>query len=134
MREVNPLEDFNPFRQIIPEARMNGIISIAADYTLGSYKIDEAYGYLVLVTAAATIQLLPGIIGMNSCIMSTAANLISVKPSPGDHFVLNGTALTAGNKVSSSSLAGDTLYFVCGAANTIYILPGINVNWVDGGA
>ena len=108
------------------------IVTKNASYTLGTDASKENYGGLVYLTAAATLTLPSAVSGMNGCVMSTGTFSISVDVNIADHWVLNGTALTAGNKVTSTGVTGDTLCWSCGAANTWYILPGTNVNWIDG--
>jgi hypothetical protein len=109
------------------------IVSKSTNYTLGTDAAKENYNGLVLITAVATLTLPSAVVGMNACVIATGAFSVSVDVNGSDHWILNGTALTAGNKVTSSGVTGDTLCWVCGTANTWYILPGANVNWIDGG-
>jgi hypothetical protein len=106
------------------------IININTSPTLTA---DQLRGQLITLTGAITPKLPVAQIGMNAAMISLDATAKNIDPDDGDHFVLNGTALGAGHKALSASLAGDTLAFICIAANTWEIIPGINVNWTDGG-
>jgi hypothetical protein len=107
------------------------VISKSASYTLGTDSAREPYGYLTLVTSAATVTLPAAALGMSGCVFSTGANAVSIDVNASDHWVLNGTALSNGDKITSASGAGNFACFVCGAANTWYTL-GLSGTWTDG--
>ena len=110
-----------------------GIISKSAAYTLGTDDSDESYGYTVLVTSAAVITLPAVVAGMSVLVYSTTAAAVSVDPNPSDRIILNGTALTGGNKVTSASGAGDFIFLFADSANGWTTL-GRSGLWTDGGA
>jgi hypothetical protein len=110
-----------------------GIISKAAAYTLGTDDSNEAYGYTLLVTSTATITLPAVVQGMSVLVYSTTAAAVSVDPNPSDRIILNGTALTGGNKVTSASGAGDFIYLFADSGDGWTTL-GRSGLWTDGGA
>ena len=107
------------------------VISKSASYTLGTDSSREPYGYLTIVTAAATVTLPAVAVGMSGCVFSTGANAVSIDVNASDHWVLNGAALSDGDKITSASGAGNFACFVAGAANTWYTL-GLSGTWTDG--
>jgi len=70
---------------------------------------------------------------MHGRFYATTAAVFSVDCNGADHFVLGGTALTAGYKVTSDGSAGAFFEWECTAANTITIFFS-NVTFIDGGA
>ena len=109
------------------------VMSEGTNYTVGAGAASEAYGTYFLDTAGITFQLPAGVKGMHCCFQATTAAAMSVKTASSDVLTLNGVALTANHKATSSSLAGDTLCIYCTAANAWSVLPGINVDFTDGG-
>jgi hypothetical protein len=94
---------------------------------------DTLYGNTHLVTGAYTVTLPAVSVGMKGRFLATTAATFSVDCNAADHFVLGGTALTAGNKVTSDGSAGAFFEFEVISANTITITFS-NVTFTDGGA
>jgi hypothetical protein len=94
---------------------------------------DTLYGNTHLVTGAYTVTLPAVSVGMKGRFLATTAATFSVDCNAADHFVLGGTALTAGNKVTSDGSAGAFFEWEVTAANTITITFS-NVTFTDGGA
>jgi hypothetical protein len=91
------------------------------------------YGTTHLVSGAYTVTLPAVAIGMHGRFYATTAAVFSVDCNGSDHFVLSGTALTAGYKVTSDGSIGAMFEWECTAANTITIYFS-NVTFIDGGA
>jgi hypothetical protein len=70
----------------------------------------QAYGYIHWATGAGTWNLPAAAAGMSLCVYSTTAAAVVINPDDSDVIVLNGTALSAGDSITSASGAGD---FVC---------------------
>lgn len=106
------------------------LITISPRGTTGDISVAEASGAFVKVTAAITLTLPAGVAGYNLIVYSSGANAVSVKPATGEVIVLNGTALTANNKVTSTSTAGDMVTLIHDGTN--WIVLGSST-WTDGG-
>jgi hypothetical protein len=92
------------------------------------------YGATHLVAGAHTVAFPAGLsVKMHGRFYATTAAVFSVDCDGADHFVLSGTALTAGNKVTSDGSAGAYFDWEVTAANTITIFFS-NVTFIDGGA
>lgn len=89
------------------------IASYAASQTLTD---AECRGYLILVTAAATITLPVAIAGYIVTVYSTAAAAVSVDPDVTDRIILDGVAGGNGKKITSASGAGDFVTLVADSA------------------
>lgn len=106
-------------------------ITKSGNYTLGTDSANEAYGYIVYVTAAATITLPAIASGMSVTVIVDAAAAVSVKANAADKIRLDGTALDDGDKITSGGAKGDI------AVLTYYSADGwfaVTNSWTDGGA
>ena len=92
----------------------------------------QTYGSLNIVNAAITVTLPAAASGMSMCVLSTAAAAVNVDVDGSDVIYLNGTALDAGDKVTSASAAGDFICLVSSGAVNWYTL-GRSGTWTDGG-
>jgi len=88
------------------------------------------YGTMFWATGAGTWALPGAATGMNFCVYSTTAAAIVINPDDGDTIVLNGTALSAGDSITSASGAGDFICLLAKDANTWYTL-GRSGAWTD---
>ena len=88
------------------------------------------YGTMFWATGAGTWALPGAATGMNFCVYSTTAAAIVINPDDGDTIVLNGTALSAGDSITSASAAGDFICLLAKDANTWYTL-GRSGTWTD---
>jgi hypothetical protein len=66
--------------------------------------------------------------------LAIAAVSFSVDPNGSDVISLNGTALTGGNKVTSSGVAGEEITFVWNNATTKWRTIDIGGVFIDGGS
>lgn len=107
------------------------ILSKSANYTLGTGSASEAYGGVVYATATMTLTLPAVADGMHGCIYSTTAAAVHVDPNASDRFILDGTALADGDKLTSASGAGD---YICWAYDSAsgYATWGRAGTWTDG--
>ena len=116
----------------IPISAIEGkSLSKSANYTVGTGSADEAYGYIIYVTAACTITLPAIAVGMSVTVIVDAAAAVSVKANAADKIRLDGTALDDGDKITSGGAKGDI------AVLTYYSADGwfASTNgWTDGGA
>lgn len=88
------------------------------------------YGTMFWATGAGTWALPGAATGMNFCVYSTTAAAVVINPDDGDTIVLNGTALSAGDSITSASGAGDFICLLAKDANTWYTL-GRSGTWTD---
>jgi hypothetical protein len=109
-----------------------GVITKSAGYTLGTDSANEAYGYLLTMTATGTVVLPAVAIGMSVCVYSTTAAAVHIDPNASDKIILDGTALDDGDKVSSASGAGDFICLVGHSADG-WLTMGRSGTWTDGG-
>lgn len=91
-----------------------------------------------LVTVAATISLPTAAVGYNITVMTNRATgasaVFSVDVQTGtDVFILNGTALSAGNKITSDGTGYAAVYIECVETGK-YIVRGLQGVFMDGGA
>ena len=109
-----------------------GVINKGTDYTIGTDNAEEAYGFLIKMTATGTATLPAVAIGMSGCVYSTTAAAIHVDANANDRIILNGTALDDGDKVSSASGVGDYICYVGESADG-WLTMGRSGTWTDGG-
>jgi hypothetical protein len=91
------------------------------------------YGNLHRITAAATVTLPAAVVGMSGIFLATTAAVFSVDCNAADHFLLGGTALTNGNKISSDGFAGSFVHITCSVANE-WVVTNTGGLFIDGGA
>ncbi len=101
----------------------------------GTGAITTCKGHTILVTSAGTATLPAATtIGQACSVVSTTAAVVSVDPaSTSDTVILNGTALTAGNKATSDGTDEAALYCENTVANTWRCRTTFGI-FVDGGA
>jgi hypothetical protein len=88
------------------------------------------YGTMFFATGAGTWALPAAAAGMNFCVYSTGANAIVINPDNSDIITLNGTALSAGDSITSASGAGDFICLVAADTTNWYTL-GRSGAWTD---
>lgn len=110
-----------------------GAININSDIngmSQGEMTTARVYGTMFFATGAGTWNLPAAAAGMSLCVYSTTAAAVVINPDDGDTIVLNGTALSAGDSITSASAAGDFITLVALDANTWYTL-GRSGTWTD---
>jgi hypothetical protein len=83
----------------------------AASYTVGTTDPNELYGGVIYVTSAATITIPAVAAGASFTVITIGAIAVSVDPNASDLIVLDGTALSDGDKITNLSTAGDIAVF-----------------------
>jgi hypothetical protein len=106
------------------------INSDANGMTSGEMTTAGMYGTMFFATGAGTWNLPGAVAGMSFCIYSTTAAAVVVNPDNSDYIVLNGTALSAGDSITSASGAGDFICLVAKDATYWYTL-GRSGTWSD---
>jgi hypothetical protein len=92
----------------------------AGAYTIGTDDPRECYGGVITVTAAATIAGPATLVaGMSWTIKSYVAGAVVFNPDNADTVTLDGTALAAGDSITSTSALGDIAVFVAMSASAI---------------
>lgn len=110
------------------------LASVVTKSTTGNVSAAEMSRTLIQVTGAATISLPTAAPGYEALIVSTTAAAVSVDVVTGtDVIILDGTALTAGNKITSDS-SDEASVYVCATAAGVYRAYTVQGVWVDGGA
>lgn len=110
-------------------------ILIPTQTIAGAGSITSCMGQIIRVTAAGTTTLPAGtVVGQTVTVVSTTAAAVSVDcASTSDYIILSGTALAAGNKITSDSTIGAAVTLVNEIAN--YWRAFVNQGtWSDGGA
>lgn len=115
---------------LVTTGTISGAIQSSTDVDGKTLSAAECYGYFHWATGAGTWNLPGAAAGMNFCIYSTTAAAIVINPDDGDTIVLNGTALSAGDSITSASGAGDFICLIAKDANTWYTL-GRSGTWTD---
>lgn len=113
-------------------AAIRGAIGITTHSATEAATSATMYGDTHRVTGAYTITLPAAVVGMNATYRATTAAVLTLDEDAADSFVLNGAAGTAGNKIASSGVAGESVYVECTIANQWDVYP-LGV-WADGGA
>jgi len=92
---------------------------------------NQMYNTLIIITSAATITLPAVKPGMDVIFLSDNAEASNVDPNSADQIRLKGALLTAGNKLTNNSAAGDSVQLITESADGFCatILYG---NWTDG--
>ena len=119
-----------------------GLSTLTGGITTGtptSHSATEAattatlYGHVHLVTGAYTITIPALSVGQSATFIATTAAVFSLDSTSPNYFVLAGTALDAGDKITSAGSAGATVTIYCTATNVIRVLW-TNSTFIDGGA
>ena len=115
---------------LVTTGSMSAGIPSVADADAHAVTGAEAYGYMGWATGTGTWTLPAAVAGMNLCIYSTIAAAIVINPDDSDVIYLNGTALSAGDSITSASGAGD---FICLIARdgTNWHTLGRSGTWTD---
>ncbi len=101
----------------------------SGNYTIGTTNPRELYGGVIYVTGAATLTIPAAAAGMNFTVITIGAVAVSVDPNAADLIVLDGTALSDGDKITNLSTAGDIAVF------SYYDATGFHAStngWTDG--
>jgi hypothetical protein len=112
---------------------IQGAININSDNNgMSSAEMTSAgmYGTAFFATGAGTWNLPGAAAGMSFCVYSTTAAAIVINPDNSDVIVLNGTALSAGDSITSASGAGDFVCLVALDATNWYTM-GRSGTWTD---
>jgi len=109
-------------------------VILVADSETGNVAAANMYGHIHRVTGAYTLTLPTGAIGMNATFRATTASTFSVKAGASDNFILTGTALDNGNKITSVGNAGDTVSIYWDDVVDAWIADSMNTLFTDGGA
>jgi hypothetical protein len=118
---------------MVTTGTLQGAIKVNTDANgMSSAEMTTAgvYGAFYVASGAGTWNLPAVASGMNICIYSTTAAAIVVNPDDGDVITLNGTALSAGDSITSASGAGD---FIClmGVSDSSWLTLGRSGTWTD---
>lgn len=115
-------------------AALSPTVTTATDYTLGTGSANEAYGGIVYVTGAATITIPAVAANMDFTIVTIGSVAVSLDVNVADRVILDGTALSDGDKVTNTSTTGDTLYCKADSAAGFFCWSGSpdGDHWTDG--
>lgn len=101
----------------------------ATSYTVGTTDPKELYGGVIYVNGAATITAPATAAGASFTVITIGAVAVSVDVNGADTTYLNGTALSAGDKITNTSTTGDMAVFTYKPTGGWYATaPG----WTDG--
>jgi len=115
---------------MVSTGTISGATPSTADADGDTLTAAEQYGYMHWATGAGTWNLAGAAAGMSVCVYSTTAAAVVINPDDGDTIVLNGTAFSAGDSITSASGAGDFVCLVARDANTWHTL-GRSGAWTD---
>jgi hypothetical protein len=116
-------------KEILDELKQTNIdvASYAADQTLTD---TECFGYVIYVTAAATITLPAVAEGMHVTIITIGDVEVSIDPYASDKIWLDGVALDDGDKITNDSSGGDLAVLIYYSADGWHASTN---GWTDGG-
>jgi hypothetical protein len=103
--------------------------STATNYTIGTTDSRELYGGVIYVTGAATLTVPAVAAGASFTVITVGAVAVSVDPNASDLIVLDGTALSDGDKVTNTSTTGDIAVFTYYDGTGWYCTSN---SWTDG--
>lgn len=89
-----------------PVWTIKGILTITSHGASESATAATMYGNFHTITGAYTVTLPTAVAGMSATFHATTAAVYSINPADADVITLSGTALTAGNKITSDGSAG----------------------------
>lgn len=113
---------------------LDGNVSIITDSSSCNITAAQMKGQTHVVTGAYTLSLPTAVVGYHACFMASTAAVFSIDVVTGtDVLVLNGNALTAGNKATSDGAIYSECYVECNVAGK-YIITSTQGIFVDGGA
>ncbi|MFH1613900.1 MAG: hypothetical protein ABIG61_02290 [Planctomycetota bacterium] len=93
---------------------------------------NDMYNTLITQSGTAKTIILPAVKpGMDVIIVCTVAQALHVDPNASDAIRLDGTVLTAGNKLSSASGAGDMVHLITESVDG-FIVINRQGTWTDG--
>lgn len=121
--------DFNTLN-LVTTGTISGATPSTTDADGDTLDAAEQYGYFHWATGAGTWNLAGAAAGMSFCIYSTTAAAIVINPDDSDIIVLNGTALSAGDSITSASAAGDFICLIAKDAEYWYTV-GRSGTWTD---
>jgi len=99
----------------------------------GALAANDMYNTLVIQSGTGkTITLAAVQPGMDFIIVCAVAQALHVDPNASDAIILDGAALTAGNKLTSASGAGDLVHLITYSADG-FIVINRQGSWSDGG-
>ena len=106
----------------------------SSGYTIGTDDPKEAYGGVIYVTSAATMQLPAVAAGMSVTVITIGAIAVTVDVNAADTPYLDGVSLSQGDSMDNTSTTGDMLVCTYAAANTWYCASGSpdGDHWTDG--
>jgi hypothetical protein len=105
------------------------VIALSDDGTLAE---NDMYNTLVTQSGTAKTITLPAVKpGMDVIIVCLVAQALHVDPDDADQIRLDGSQLTAGNKLSSASGAGDMVHLITESADGFIVINRQGV-WTDG--
>ena len=120
------------------EANTNKVTtsSKATTYTIATDAAAEAYGGTIYVTSAATITAPAVAAGMNFTVVTIGAIAVSLDVNASDRMILDGTALSDGDKATNTSTSGDTITCQYESADGWFCWSGTmhatTQHWTDG--
>lgn len=105
--------------------------TITTDSTLAA---GLMYGGIFYVPEAQTITLPAVASGMNAVFITVGAVAVSIDLNASDKFVLDGTTLSDGDKITNTSTTGDMVVITYYSADGFYAASGSNDGdlWTDG--
>jgi hypothetical protein len=101
----------------------------STNYTVGTTDANELYGGVIYVGGACTITIPAVAAGASFTVITIGAVAVSVDPNASDLIVLDGTALSDGDKVTNTSTTGDIAVFTYYDGTGWYCTSN---NWTDG--
>lgn len=109
---------------------ISGLVPSTTDNNGMSLSAAQQRGYTHWATGAGTWNLVTAVAGMSFCVYSTTAAAIVINPADADVITLNGTALAAGDSITSASAAGDFICLMSQSAGN-WVTLGRSGTWTD---
>ena len=115
---------------LVTTGTISGAIPSTTDANGQTLSAAQQYGYVHWATGAGTTNLVTAVAGMSLVVYSTTAAAVVINPADADVITLNGTALSAGDSITSASGAGDFIALVS-HENGKWVTMGRSGVWTD---
>ena len=115
---------------LVTTGTISGAIPSTTDADGQTLSAAQQYGYAHWATGAGTTNLVTAVAGMSLVVYSTTAAAVVINPANDDVIILDGTALSAGDSITSASGAGDFIALVS-HENGKWVTMGRSGVWTD---
>jgi len=109
---ANVFETVNPTTGASTKSSVNELNKVVTKFVTGAYTVGttdarELFGGVLYVTSAATVTIPAYAVGYNFTVITVGNIAVSIDPNASDLLMLEGVALSDGDKITNTSTSGD---------------------------